>query len=104
MGPLAKLHVCVDEVKSSGKLRQMSLEKLLTAAEQTVVLVGQTLYGRHNVLTSLLRDLTKSTSAIKEHLEALVQKSYRFFGSKFEGHLQKDAKLKNESKKSCFAV
>ena len=82
----------------------MSVEESLTAVEQTVALVGQASYGRHNVLTSLLRDQTKSTSVIKEPSEVLVEKSNMFFGSKFEGHLQKKAKLKNESKKLFCSV
>ena len=82
----------------------MSLEESLTAVEQTVALVGQASYERHNVLTSLLRDQTKSISVIKEPSEVLVEKSNMFFGSKLEGHLQKKAKLKNESKKLFCSV
>ena len=79
MGSLVKLWTSIDEVKSSGKLVEISLEELATAAvEQTIVLMGRAsqriIYQqKHNALTSLLHDPRKSVLIIKEQSAVFVQ-------------------------------
>ncbi|XP_069128358.1 serine/threonine-protein kinase fray2-like [Argopecten irradians] len=102
MGPLSKLWVDIDGVRSGETDKKLDLFSCLELVEKTITLVGQafnatTYHRRMNILYNLTKDVKKSKHLLKENSDRLTSDS-KIFGKKFYKALVKSSAISRESR------
>ena len=104
MGPLGKLWLNLEEVRTGKSRDELDLFECLTLVEQSVTLLGQanvslTYARRLSILGRLTGDAKKAKNLLGKHETCLTQSQKSLFGKKFYKALRTATKIRKSTKK-----
>ena len=101
MGPLSRVCKTLEDVKNDPTLT-LSLEKVATCMDKTVLLLGQafqaaTYHCRFNALSSVMKDHRKLKETLKEKADLLSGEHRLLLGDKFQHYITETVKTRQKS-------
>ena len=104
MGPLGKLWLNLEEVRTGKSRDELDLFECLTLVEQSVTLLGQanvslTYARRLGILGRLTGDAKKAKNLLGKHETCLTRSQKSLFGKKFYKALRTATKIRKSTKK-----
>ena len=103
MGPLGKLWLNLEEVRTGKSTEELDLFECLSLVEQSVTLLGQgnvslTYARRLGILGRHTGDAKKAKTLLSKHESCLTQSQKSFFGKKFYKALRTATKIRKSTK------
>ncbi|XP_068734583.1 uncharacterized protein [Montipora capricornis] len=103
MGPLGKLWLNLEEVRTGKSTEELDLFECLSLVEQSVTLLGQanvslTYARRLGILGRLTGDAKKAKKLLSKHESCLTQSQKSLFGKKFYKALRTATKIRKSTK------
>jgi len=103
MGPLGKLWLNLEEVRTGKSTEELDLFECLSLVEQSVTLLGQanvslTYARRLGILGRLTGDAKKAKKLLSKHESSLTQSQKSLFGKKFYKALRTATKIRKSTK------